>query len=216
MSMRFKSKNRVPPGDGFQFTHPETGHISRGMRYHMWMDAIRRHREGNHLPPVAPEEAEHQNCAGLSPEARREFCEDVEDTVQTIGLSLGDMLRGTATLAAFKLSPDTVVSQPEAERRASICANYDGIGCKYNVHYRSGCGVDCQSLIDSVKAIVGDEVTSQDSKLLGCAVCTCALKAKIWLPLEALRRFESAELASKYPDWCWMKKGGVAEVLDPA
>lgn len=205
--MAFSNIQRVPPGDGFVFVDPDTGHKSAATRYHNWLGLIREHREGNGLPPITPQEAEHQNCAGLAPEIRREFCKDLDnDSVQTIDLGLKDIVRGTMTVAAFKASGEEIVPPEEAERRADICANYNGFGCRYNVAYRSGCGVDCSELTDAVVAVVGGKTTSHDGRLKACAVCKCALKAKVWLPQDALQRFESAELQASYPDYCWLAK----------
>ncbi len=206
MAMKFKQTNRVPPNDGFAYRHAETGHVSSSMRYESWIAAINDHRAGNGLPPVTPEEAQRQNCENLSGFARREFCEDPEDSVQTIDLTLPDIVRGTLTLSAWKALGSHVVTQEEAERRAEICANFEGVGCKYNVAYRSGCGVDCQGLTDAVKSIVGEAATSQDVNLKACAVCKCSLSAKVHLPLADLQRFESAELQSLYPPHCWLAK----------
>lgn len=204
--MAFQNTNRIPPGNGFTWTDPDTGAVITAMRYHNWLGLIRDHRAGNGLPPVTPEEAEHQNCANLAPEIRREFCKDLENnSVQTIDLGLKDIVRGTLTVGAFKASGEEIVPLEEATRRADICANHNGFGCRYNVAYRSGCGVDCEELTNAVRTVVGGAVTPHDGRLKACAICKCSLSAKVHLPIEALRRFESAELQAAYPDWCWMK-----------
>lgn len=210
MSMRFKTKNRVPPADGFTFHHPETGHVSTAMRYWTWLGAINDHRSANGLPPVTPEEAEWSNCAGLAPAARLEFCADPDmGTIQTIGLTLNDIVRGTMTVAHFKLTDGKLVAPQEAERRAAICEH-----CPYNVPYRSACGSDCKGLVDLVNGLVGAQKTSKDQALNGCAVCHCKLSAKVWLPVDALRKFEPSEIQEKYPkDFCWMS---VAQDAVPA
>jgi hypothetical protein len=170
------------------------------MRYQNWLGRIADHRAGNGLPPITAEEAEHQNCAGLSLESRLEFCKDADpNAVQTIGLHLWDIVRGSLTLAGWKANGSQVVPIEEAERRAGICST-----CPYNVAYRSGCGVDCQQLTDAVVSLVGQAATSLDGRLNACAICKCSLRAKVHIPLDDIRRFESAELQSKYPEWCWL------------
>jgi len=44
-----------------------------------------------------------------------------------------------------------------------------------------------------------------EKSLHQCSVCTCALRLKVWAPIEVIRKHMDADELSKYPDYCWQK-----------
>lgn len=95
-------------------------------------------------------------------------------------LSITDVLHGTKVMIAHKLAGSPMVSPEEAAARAAICASNH---CLQNVSYAKKCAacIDVEKLVTS---IVGNASTPHDSKLNSCAVCGCALKAAVHVPLE--------------------------------
>lgn len=199
--LHFKSKATVPPGR-FNYLHTETGHISSSHSYDQWLGKIASHREANNLPPITPEDAEHQNCMRLAPATARSFCNagDGDFTTEAVQLKFADIMRGTRTIAAFKLAGSPLVSNEEAERRAAICRL-----CEWNTPYASPCGTTCAELTSLVETLVGGEKTSYDEDLRACAICHCSLKAKIHIPLEILRKTEEPAHQELFPPFCWQK-----------
>jgi hypothetical protein len=53
-------------------------------------------------------------------------------------------------------------------------------------------------------SIVGTRRTKADPFLKACAVCRCALQAKVWVPIEAIDRGEKD--TGRYPSFCWIPK----------
>lgn len=203
--MRFKNRQHTPPS-GFRFKHPTTGMEISARQYDQWHDKIQEHCEGNNLPPVDPLDAEHQNCGRLPKTAAQMFCVSDGDpndvAYEALRLTAFDVARGTATIASFKLSGVPLVPQEEAERRAAICAT-----CPCNTPFRMPCGGLCGELKTIVEEVVGSQKTSKDEQLFQCSVCRCFLGAKVFLPLDALKKWESESLHEKYPaSWCWMRE----------
>lgn len=201
LNWKFKSKNQIPPR-GFIFRDPDTGHVTQAFSYNLWQDRIAVHRAGNGLPPIDPLEAEDQNCSLLGPACER-YCDTVdpnEKPVDGVTLHWRDIVRGTLTLAAFKLAGSPMVSEVEANRRADICAT-----CKFNVDFAKPCGGLCDELLEVVNSVVGGARTRQGDNLRACGVCSCSLAAKVWIDLPSLRKYETEEIRSQYPkEWCWM------------
>ncbi len=46
-----------------------------------------------------------------------------------------------------------------------------------------------------------------EKRLHQCAICTCALRLKIWTPIEVIRKHMDAGEIQRYPaEWCWQIK----------
>lgn len=196
--LSFTNIHEKPPG-GFVFVDPDTGYVARHPNYRVWMDMIQNHRAANGLMPIAKEVIEDQNCRKLSKEAAKRFCKGEGETTDGVKLTLGDIMRGTATILLNQFTNELVL-QDEAERRASICRT-----CIYNVDFRKPCSGLCEELSDIVQKIVGAVRTSSHDDLRACAVCSCHLKAKIHVPISILRKTETEEQKRLWPEYCWMK-----------
>lgn len=197
---RFRNRQHKPPG-GFQFKDPLTGYEVKAATYSLWTDLARQHRASNGLPPPDVAEMEHQNCMRLGENGCRTFCESSDPVlaVESIGLGIADIARGTATILALKAAGTPLVEQEQAEARALVCKT-----CPYNVSYKKPCGSLCGELVEIVQKLVGGRGTAQDDVLEACAVCKCSLKAKVHVPLKFLKLTETQEQHAKWPSECWM------------
>jgi len=87
------------------------------------------------------------------------------------------------------------IVEPElAARRAEVCA-----ACPENVR-GSWCMRCATEMGLSIRRLVGGGKTPQDANLKVCKVCGCALRAKVWFPLDAI-----PEDGLEFPENCWQK-----------
>jgi hypothetical protein len=202
MPLRFLNRKATPPG-GFQFIDPDTGFRIVANNYPNFLRLLDEHREGNGLPLISAPVAEDQCCRNLDGAARNQFCEDSETSGRIhegVQLNMSDILRGTKTLLRFKVEGSPTVAQAEANRRASICAE-----CPQNVPFNSPCGGLCDELLGLVEGVVSGRRVERGNELKACGVCHCSLPAKVWLPVDIIRRYESSALTAKYPSpHCWL------------
>ena len=93
------------------------------------------------------------------------------------------------------VSMDIIVLEPEARRRADICAS-----CPNNVKWKTGCGT-CNDNIERISGIVrmGRRLL-KNPRLKACSVTAMELKAAVWL-----RKDRVKSDAPNLPDWCWAK-----------
>lgn len=202
MNWKFRNHSDVPPR-GYQYVDPDTGHTITGNSYSQWQSRIVDHRRANNLPPLDPLVAEDQNCGKLDAGSCQMYCESTDPAIRSvhaIGLHWSDIVRGTKTIASFKLAGSPLVSQEEANRRAAICAK-----CPFKVNYTQPCGYMCGELFELVNSLVGGAKTDHIEQMEACGVCHCSLPAKVWLPLPILEKFETPEISAAYPDFCWMR-----------
>lgn len=198
LSNRDIAPPEISGGDSFRYTHSETAHVSKAMDWHTWQQLIREHRKGNNLPPVSPDEADHQMCQQLPPA----WCSHSENNrlfVET-RLSLGDILTGAAAYAKLAMTGFDTVSQSEANRRARICA-----GCFLNVNLQ-GCGV-CGKMATLITGDVAKKKTEHDATLKACAACRCPNRATVHFPFSILEQADpNDEKQPFFTDFCWRKK----------
>lgn len=115
-----------------------------------------------------------------------------------LGLMFAAVLQGTVTLVEHAMRGK--VSQEEAEARSGICS-----GCSENQQ------VSCAGCQYSTLATVAEKIarggrTSHDKELFSCAVCLCALRAKIWVQTDVLKKHMTEKQMAALPDHCWLKK----------
>lgn len=199
--LRLKTRHIVPPGK-FQFKHPTTGRWIRSHNFDYLMSEIDKECAGNGVPLIDPSVVEHQICSNLAENAKNEFCasDTYEPSVDGVRLHANDIIRGTKTILTNKLLGEGLVDQEEAERRANICAY-----CPMNVQFRLPCGGLCGELLEIVESTVGNRTVGKQGDLHACAVCKCALPAKIWFPKKSLERYETDEIRALYVQNCWMR-----------
>jgi hypothetical protein len=135
-------------------------------------------------------------CNGLEPR----FCtaepnEDyrpVED--RTLGLTEEKARALSNTVLSFLAGEDEVVDPVESKRRAAICR-----GCQFNKQAR---GCTCSAFHKLVAALVPKKRVEPGLEM--CAACGCTLRAKILLPMSAIRAGNEGRNIN-FPDYCWQK-----------
>jgi hypothetical protein len=115
-------------------------------------------------------------------------------------LEMGDLFRGMEVLARIAASPDPLVDQKEADRRAAICS-----GCPANLTI-PGC-MPCMKIPDMVVKINGGRTTQHDQYLRQCAICKCSLAAAVWVKDEVSAHGITPEMHDKFQrlGHCWKK-----------
>jgi hypothetical protein len=196
------NRDLAPPeltsGDSFRFTHPETMHVSAASEYYTWQERIRDHRKANNLPPISAATVEDQLCKQLPPE----WCSHAENNRAWVNtrFSWGDIVTGAVAYVKLAVSGFQTVSQPEADRRARICA-----GCFLNVNAQ-GCGA-CGKMGELITGDIAKKKTQFDAALKACAACLCPNRATVHFPLEILEAADpNDEKQPLFTDFCWRKK----------
>ena len=115
-------------------------------------------------------------------------------------MTLSDVINGSRVMMSFVKSGREVVLREEAERRAQICMK-----CEMNQIFPMSCAGLCGPLLDTVKAIVGQQGTQYDGSLHSCSICACFNQAQIWIPLEILEKGTDENMKKQFsgvPN-CW-------------
>lgn len=134
-------------------------------------------------------------------------CEEVDENGKPLRKWLGvtDVRRWWNTVKEWRSQGKPLVSQQEAEERASVCR-----GCRHNVDV-AGCE-GCSGLLGEVGAFLSGMKTLKDDDLKVCDLCHCYLKAKVWLPMDCVDN-EGVDFTLA-PSNCWQLK--VSPVPTPA
>ena len=160
---------------------------------------VKAHRLANNIPLTAlwESEVEDQLCRSLPPG----FCKEQQPgklpVNVTTRLAWSDVERAAQVFVNWALVGAPTVGQPEADRRAQICA-----GCYLNVGGDSGCRT-CGSAVNFIKRAVGGRKTVADPYLKTCAICRCFNAVQVWFPVEQLAKGVTPEMAPLWPDFCW-------------
>jgi hypothetical protein len=60
----------------------------------------------------------------------------------------------------------------------------------------------CAGLLKQVTSFLqGGQGTTMDQALESCTVCKCVLRAKVWLPMDAIDN-----TGLEYPEHCWQRQ----------
>jgi hypothetical protein len=127
--------------------------------------------------------------------------------IQKRKLSLTSVMSFLGMMKAWAQSTlsgkDAFVSQEEAERRSSICAN-----CPMNVTLQFSCGACMGAVITLMSSIIGNRKTEQDKDLGACLVCSCSLKAAVHVPVDVQREGLTNEINQEFDKIvnCWKRK----------
>lgn len=197
ISLKLNRRDEVPPG-GFRYLVEETMTWITGAHYDDWHKNIKKHYAGNNLipPPDLEKKMEDFLCRILPPGS----CNH-DPPSRTHRLTMAGMISGTKTLLNFVANGRKKVSQDEADRRSEICAR-----CCYN-QKPDGChSCAISELYGVVNAVVGAKKTRYSEHLQGCTLCSCSLKAKVWLELDLLQSHTSEDINNELPEWCWLKR----------
>lgn len=201
MKFALKSRSTIPYGGMWVWKDPLTGVTLRGVTWKMLYDRIVDQRKANGIPIglSLEEELERDLCRDYPAE-----CEWSDPTIpRNRRLTMHDVVQGTRFIAAFKLAGSPVVSQDEANRRASICST-----CPFNVTFTKPCAGMCPEIAGLVQAVTGiHRTTSYDDELKSCAICGCYTKVSVWVPLDIQRGVLSDDQKKTFDQipFCWKK-----------
>tara|TARA_R110002153_G_scaffold7380_8_gene33153 strand:+ start:2324 stop:2944 length:621 start_codon:yes stop_codon:yes gene_type:complete len=117
-----------------------------------------------------------------------------------VKVSAGDIGNFIFSMKRWMMTGGVVVPSDEAERRASICAV-----CPHNIE-AVGCST-CMGILPKVMGLIKNRKTTHHEELESCSRCSCALKAKVWLPMDVVSGGQVLTL----PEKCWLK-GSVTEI----
>jgi len=208
IKMRLRSRGVIPHGGYFHVLDPLTGVRSSAVHWDHLVIKVRDERKANGAPIGLELEDEIEAWACLAhPEEVEVFDERLP---KRRSLNLDDVVRGTETLAAFKMAGSPLVSQAEANRRANICAK-----CPMNISWSQSCSI-CSKVENVVMKIVGNVRTERDQQLFSCSICGCSLKAAVHLPNDILNKANNAEMNEAFSVAaqvfnCWHSPSGVDE-----
>ena len=199
---RFLYRATVPPG-GYCYRVPETGDelIAGDMAQLVIMTRAIYVRNKITVPDDLSARVEHYICLHVP----ASFCvgtyaegDEQHRVVNAKAVREASDLKVTR----LKWGPEKFLAPlPLAEQRAATC-----IKCKLN--YEKFC-TTCNGLKDYVVAAIGGRTTTLDSRLGVCSVCSCLLKAKIHVSVEALKALKPRSGDGEYPENCWMQKEGI-------
>lgn len=196
--MALISQKATTPPDGWVFTQPETKARMQHETLAELVDMVRQHRLHHGLKP--------DDVAGVQLDIERQICvaqfpgvchpepgEDyrpLHDISRTLNLAKIESL----SYAAFEFikSGAHTVDAETANKRATICH-----GCKFN-HTPNACM--CTPLWKFITSLIPD--SKRINGLHVCAICGCALQAKVLMPENVLREADEGR-DLKYPSYCW-------------
>lgn len=150
-------------------------------------------------------------------EAGYDICKEkgrVATFVRKAKLALHQATVGTATLATWIMKHGgSLVDDEEANRRAKICLLHvyeeqpkSRPGCIHHVTVDGCQGCKGSQFRAMVEKCVGNRGTPITGRLEVCGVCGCALKAKVFFPIEVLHAYMPDDWNQRLPDFCWAKK----------
>lgn len=103
------------------------------------------------------------------------------------------------------------VSQMVAEARSKRCTRggKDGAPCPKNVApkwWETTKGAVAEWIRGELALKHAMELkVSEEDNLHMCSACGCAMRLKVWVPTEHLKRHTSQKVINMTPDFCWMR-----------
>jgi hypothetical protein len=193
--MIVKDTTVSPPG-GWRYIQPETGFEFTASTLREVVKKVTAHREANGIA-IGDPSADIQDfvCAQL-PLGSEDCIHVIEGDYAVKTKFTMDDVKRFIQAAVAALGSRGLVDQPEAERRAAICAS-----CPLNTNVK-GCW-RCRGLAEWLFKLIGARTTAHGSRLNQCGVCGCAIKAKIWLPLDVAKQVSEGYT---FPSWCWLNE----------
>ena len=220
-----KSRTTYPP-DGWTFFQPQTGKSFGGLTFLQTVDAIVEHRRANPRfglsvdPDVVARELDDYTCARINhnphycvSESAASFSFPPLPLRQSGGAVAAGVRAGNSFLKNASVgiktyldwfgngTPETI---PVAEARAEVC-----LKCEFN---QKGGLVErfSQATANEIMAVMGvlkdlNLHTSRESELHVCSKCDCPLSAKVFAPIDIVRKHIRPETMASLPEWCWIK-----------
>ena len=203
MPLKFPNQTQAPPG-GWRFHVVETGRTIKGVNRGQLIQELEKHYTANSLaiPNDIPGMIEAFICQEQPGYCIGDAGPGTPSRWASFKKTIAQVTSGTRTLSSWVVKGRPLVSQEEADRRAEICST-----CQFNVS-PSGCtGCSMGTLREVINSLVGNKITKDDAKLQSCSICGCALKAKVWVPLDIIQRFLPKAMKEELPGHCWVGGG---------
>lgn len=190
--MHLKTLEVGIPG-GWHDKCPHCGNHSVGITFRQLAGRVAQHYQNMKHPVVGTieHELEERLCAALCPKDQAAYCQTGVRQRQTV--RWGEILAFLTWLTSWFGSGRQLVVQPEAERRAQICAQ-----CPYNLAV-SGCA-SCRIAMEVFRSkVMKATPVSKEAELRACGVCGCDLRSLVHVPMESL----SGRHDYSAVKWCW-------------
>ena len=198
MSLKLHRTDEVPPG-GFWYVQRETSAKLSAASFDELANKVKIHRKSNNIPIGTNfnEEIENQICERMPAGV---CTRDHQPSTGKNRITLEAIVRGTATMADWFAHGREKVSREIASKRAAVCSS-----CHFNQPV-SDCPSCSMSKIHAVvNAVVGNVSFDGEGHVHGCQLCSCSIRAMVWMPLDILQRNTPDDLNSQLPEWCWHK-----------
>lgn len=205
----------VPPG-GFRYTQAATDRTP-AKNFHTMNDAwslavqVANFRAGNGLERATPKEAlkdiDDAQCERLHNDPAHCIDADkkkgVRAAIDRRSRSVGHAAVGGRVLIEWLGEGAVPVPIEVAQRRANVC-----LECPEN---RDGHSL-LRLTADAVRAIA-EQLNAKEhlklrvegeEKLYSCAVCRCALKLKVHVPIGTILNHTDQDTLNAFPAWCWV------------
>lgn len=189
----------TPPG-GWRYKVPETGQDFSEPSLDSLIQKLLHHYKANGYTPPAdlPILIEDFVCNRIP-----DYCTGNEPIkprfIAGMAHTFHMVVQGTRTLISWAGQGFQKVSIERSEVRAEIC-----VSCPNNQEPEGCTACNINGLRDLTDKIAGKQTTKYDGALKACKVCSCQLKAKTRLPIEALWPHMSGEQKAALPERCWL------------
>lgn len=221
-----KSRSMWPP-NGWQFHEAATGwRLPPGLTFRQSVEAIVNHRRQNAqyqldlLPANVAQALDDFTCARLrfdpawcvanapaSFPLPRPLSPPWAGAKNAADGNSWAWLRNTATGIKVWLEwfgTGQPVARPLAEKRAAICAT-----CPKNESVTDLKTRFSKAAAEEILAVMGalkdlELQTQHDDKLAVCVACDCPLKAKVWAPLDIIKKNLLPDVVAKLDPQCWI------------
>lgn len=185
------NKNTTPPSPGFIFKDSRTGIVHKDISLFAIFPKVAQSWAANGIEPPQNWKAVvvHEMCE------QNPHIECREEGEPERHMTLQDVYRFANSVKNWMAGGMKFVDKEEAERRAAICAK-----CHFNKPV--GICFNCHAALKWAGERIGWPESSRDHELRGCVICSCLLRLKIHLPLDAI---DNTGLSEKWPEWCWQR-----------
>lgn len=217
MSLRVINPNESPPG---YWRYPVDGKLIGPFPARVELiNELRKYYSANDA--LAPANLETLVDDWICHQIHPSLCENAETRTSQLnppkpgkGIVAGfhTVVAGTLTIGEWfikgrLMNKIQLVSPEHALARGTVCAtqctppaNPEG----HNVPVGSCAACVKGRMTKAVSRIVGNASTPIDENLGACNLCGCSLKAKIWIPVDLLRKHMTADHLSRFPSYCWL------------
>lgn len=205
--MKLPNKINGPPG-GWSYIVPETAVAFSGKAsLTQLLDAVRQHytASGYEVPKDLEAKIEAFLCERLDSYCIDDFGRQPLSIGEQLSHSFHAVLQGTATLVSWVAGGSQRVAQELADSRALVCST-----CPHNQPPQGCTGCNIGALTNLVAKVAGGRKTTSDAVLHSCNVCSCGLKAKVWLPLATMWPHMPERQRARLPAFCWLVKENAA------